>query len=306
MEFQTSIVLRFLSLLAIVFLTLATTACKEEKKFRIGVSQCSDDDWRKKMNEEINREILFHEDAEVEIISADDDPAKQAEDIRYFADSGFDIIIASPVEAEALTPVIKEVYDRGVPVILFDREINGDSYTAKITADNEGIGASAARYGLQMEGKPRKAIELRGLKGSTPATGRHEGFVREFTAGGGTVVAEDYGNWKMEESMPAAERLLREHPEADLIYAHNDRMAIGAAEAARKLGRNDIRIIGIDAAPSIGIKAVIDSVIDATFLYPPEGQRSVFALLERAWRLSNETPFMELASSSAGSRAQNL
>ncbi len=75
--------------------------------------------------------------------------------------------------------------------------------------------------------------------------------------------------------MPAAERLLREHPEADLIYAHNDRMAIGAAEAARKLGRNDIRIIGIDAAPSIGIKAVLDSVIDATFLYPPEGQRVV-------------------------------
>ncbi|MDE7418904.1 MAG: hypothetical protein K2N35_01695, partial [Muribaculaceae bacterium] len=70
--------------------------CQEEKKYRIGVSQCSQDDWRMKMNDEIQREIMYHEDATVEIRSADDDSRKQIEDIRYFVDNGFDIIIVSP------------------------------------------------------------------------------------------------------------------------------------------------------------------------------------------------------------------
>lgn len=73
--------------------------CREEKVWSIGVSQCSRDDWRSKMNDEINREIMFHKDAVVEIRSADDDNEKQIADIRYFADNGFDIIIAAPNEA---------------------------------------------------------------------------------------------------------------------------------------------------------------------------------------------------------------
>lgn len=66
--------------------------CSDDKVYRIGVSQCSQDDWRMKMNDEINREIMLHEDAMVEIRSADDDSRKQIEDIRYFVANGFDII----------------------------------------------------------------------------------------------------------------------------------------------------------------------------------------------------------------------
>ncbi len=261
-------------------LMLAFSSCKEEKVYRIGVSQCSDDDWRQKMNDEINREILFHEDAEVQILSANDNPEKQARDIRYFADNGYDIIIAAPVEAEKLTPVIAEVYKEGVPVILFDREINGDTYTAKITADNYGLGASAARYALQMAGHPRNAIEIRGLKGSTPADGRHSGFAEVFTKGGGTIVADGYGDWNEADALPLAEKLIKEHPEAEVIFAHNDRMALGASKAASQLGREDIKIIGIDAAPKIGVQAVADSLIDATFLYPTEGHRVIKTALD--------------------------
>lgn len=110
--------------------------CGEEKKYRIGVSQCSQDDWRMKMNDEINRETMFHDDVIVEIRSADDDSDKQIEDIRYYAENGFDIIIVSPNEAAKLTPTIKEVYESGIPVIIFDRNIIGDSYTARIGADD--------------------------------------------------------------------------------------------------------------------------------------------------------------------------
>lgn len=93
-----------------------------------------------KMNDEINREIMFHEDAIVEIRSADDSSTKQIEDIKYFVKNGFDIIIVSPNEAAALTPIIKEVYEEGVPVVIFDRNINGDTYTARIGVDDEGLG----------------------------------------------------------------------------------------------------------------------------------------------------------------------
>ena len=115
-----------------VTLSLVFYGCTENRTYKIGVSQCSSDDWRMKMNDEINREIMLHEDAEVEIRSADDNNDRQIEDIRYFADNGFDILIVSPNEAAALTPVIKEIYDKGIPVVIFDRNINGDSYTAQI------------------------------------------------------------------------------------------------------------------------------------------------------------------------------
>ena len=100
---------RLLTALLILSLLCIVPSCTEPRGYRIGVSQCSQDDWREKMNDEIEREIMFHEEAEVEIRSADDSNEKQIRDIRYFADNNFDIIIVSPIEAAALTPVIKEI-----------------------------------------------------------------------------------------------------------------------------------------------------------------------------------------------------
>lgn len=268
-------IFRTVFMITACFLLAAMCGCRREKTYRIGVSQCSQDDWRSKMNEEINREIMFHEDATVEIRSADDDNARQIADIRYFADNGFDIIIVSPNEAAALTPVIKEVYEKGIPVIVFDRNILGDSYTARIGVDDIGLGRSAAHYALSLVRPGSKALEVYGLRGSTPAEDRHKGFTEEFVSGGGTVVASEAADWNKEDAVPLVDSLLRRHPEVRLIFAHNDRMAIGASEVARKMGRDSIRIIGIDAAPSIGIQAVADSVIDATFLYPTEGHRLI-------------------------------
>ncbi len=264
---------RKIILVSLFAVLLSLLGCSEEKTYKIGVSQCSQDDWRMKMNDEINREIMFHEDAVVEIRSADDNNERQISDIRYFADNDFDIIIVSPNEAAALTPIIKEVYERGIPVVVFDRNINGDTYTARIGVDDEGLGRSAAHYALHMLGSEAKAIEIYGLSGSTPAEGRHKGFVGEFEAGGGTVLAGVPGNWNKEDAVQVVDSLLTVYPDVDLIYAHNDRMAIGASEVASRRGRRDIKIIGIDAAPEIGIRAVADSVIDATFLYPTEGHR---------------------------------
>lgn len=141
--------------------------------------------------------------------------------------------------------------------------------------DDIGLGRSAAHYALHMLGPGAKAIEIYGLRGSTPAEGRHEGFAKEFERNGGELLTSEAGNWNQEDAIPVADSLLRTYPDVDLIYAHNDRMAIGASEVARRQGKDHIKIIGIDAAPAIGIQAVADSVIDATFLYPTEGHRLI-------------------------------
>ncbi|MDE7159478.1 MAG: substrate-binding domain-containing protein [Muribaculaceae bacterium] len=263
----------------LVMLTLG--CCSESRKtYRIGVSQCSSDDWRSKMNDEIRREMLLHEDADIEIRSADDSSEKQIADIKYFLDNDFDIIIAAPNEMDALSPVIAEVYKRGVPVVLFDRTIHGDTYTAHIEVDNEQLGASAAQYVSHLLGPGVKALEIKGLGGSSPAALRHKGFQETFARNGGEVVASAEGKWNQETAEAVMDSMLRLHPEAQVVFAHNDRMAIGASNAARRAGRKDIKVIGVDGAPEIGIKAVTDSIIDATFLYPTEGHLLVQTALK--------------------------
>lgn len=279
---------KFTVILVLVLSLLVLSGCGQKKTFRIGVSQCSSDDWRSKMNEEIEREMMFHADAEVEIRSADDDSQRQIEDLRYFVDNDFDIIIVAPNEEEPLTPVVREIYESGIPVVIFDRDINGDSYTARIGVDNVGLGRSAAFYAANLEKGRCNVIEIRGLEGSTPASERHKGF--KTVADSLTtlnMIASGCAKWNQEDAVALADSLLRLYPQANLVYAHNDRMAIGASMAAKRLGRDDIKIIGIDAAPEIGIKAVVDSVIDATFLYPTEGHR----LIRRALDILNGSPY---------------
>ncbi|MDE6717664.1 MAG: substrate-binding domain-containing protein [Muribaculaceae bacterium] len=251
---------------------------REKAMYKIGISQCSDDDWRKKMNQEIEREVMVQPDVEVEIRSADDSNEKQIADIEYFVDNDFDLIIVAPNEAEALTPVIDKVYKQGLPVILFDRNINSDSFTAWQGADNDQIGHSAAHYAARLEreapGKG-KIIELRGRPGSTPALERHTGFAETVEENPSlNIIASAVGNWTYEEATPVIDSLYNIYPDVDIVYAHNDRMAIAASDVAKRRGLHP-RIIGVDAAPGIGIKAVKDSVIDATFLYPTEGHQLI-------------------------------
>lgn len=263
-----------LSILFSAFLILLFAgSCHHKKTYKIGISQCSSDDWRAKMNQEIQLEALLHDDIEVEIRSAHDDSQKQIEDLEYFASKGFDVIVVAPNEAETLTPEIKKIYESGIPVIIFDRNINDTTYTQRIGVNNTGLGELAAEYAVSRIPDSLKVIEIFGLPGSTPAQERSSGFKTILSEGHGKIIASASGNWNQEDATKVADSLLRLYPDANLIYAHNDRMAIGAAESAKNLGLDHIRIIGIDAAPQIGIKAVADGIIDATFLYPTEGHQ---------------------------------
>ena len=182
------------------------------------------------------------------------------------------------------------MYDRGIPVLLFDRNIHGDSYTAWQGADNSEIGRAAAGMAMNLaDGEHARVLEIRGLRGSTPAEERHAGFAGQAAAHPEhiSILGYGYGDWNASRAARVADSLLRLYPEANIIYAHNDRMAIAAAETARRLGLDGVRTIGIDAAPEIGLQAVADSIIDATFLYPTDGYR----LIRTAMAILHGEPF---------------
>lgn len=273
-------------LILFILLSLGAAGCapshpQKKRKYRIGVSQCSSDDWRQKMNDEIEREIMFNDNAEVEIRSAQDNNTRQISDIQYFIDNNFDIIIAAPNEAQAITPIIKKAFDKGIPVITFDRDIIGDSYTAHIEVDNTGLGASAAKYALATIPGSLKILEIQGAPNMTPTSRRHDGFAHVMADNPrASVMVSEYGNWNADRAAAITDSILNLHPDINLIYAHNDRMAIAAAEAARRRGAKNLHFIGIDGTPHIGIQAVKDGVIDATFLYPTDGQVLVNTALD--------------------------
>ena len=267
----------FRHLLLCLIILMTVTSCDDRKEVSIGISQCSSDDWRSKMNDELLLELSQHPEVEAEILSAEDSNEKQIEDIRHFIDSDVDVLIVSPREAEAITPVIEEARKKGIKVLTFDRETVGESYDNFYGADNHAIGMGVARYlkkRRQERGSfaPLEILEVRGLDESTPTRGRHSGFMEEL--GGDTdihLVASISSDWTDGPTERMVDSVLRLHPEINTIYAHNDRMGLAARKAADKLGRRDIFIIGIDAAPSIGLAGVESGQLDATFLYPTEG-----------------------------------
>ena len=270
-------------------MTFSGCGGNKEKVYKIGVSQCSGGDWREKMNDEIRREMLFHDDAVVEIRNADDDSEKQIADIRYFLDNNFDIIITAPNEADAITPVIREVYEKGVPVVIFDRRINGDYYTSYVDLDNRGIGRSAADYAASLSaGNPTDVLEITGLPGSTPAQERHQGFEKRMKDFPNLKIVESVAaDWSEEKAYNMADSMLNKYPQIKIIYAHNDPMAVGASRLVKERGRDDIKILGTDASPRSGMPAVKEGLIDATFIYPTEGRR----LIETAMSILHGDPY---------------
>ncbi len=274
----------------LALLALLLSACSTKKSYFIGVSQCSEDSWRTKMNSEIRRESYLYDNVRVEFASAKDDNRVQIAQIERFIEQGADLIIVSPNEAKALTPVINKAFDRGVRVVLVDRKSASDKYTAFIGADNVAIGRAVGHFvGEHLGGKGR-VMELQGLRGSSPAMERDSGF-REALAHYPQikVVANAYADWFEQKAESEAERMFKDVGGADLVFAQCDRMGIGAHQATQKLGIKGVKIVGVDALPTPGdgIEAVKNGTFLATFVYPTHGDE----VLKLAMNILEGRPF---------------
>ena len=284
--------MKYTKWIVILFCLLGMAACRQDApRFRIGVAQCSDDSWRHKMNDEILREAMFYDGVSVEIRSAGDDNHRQAEDIHYFIDKGVDLLIISANEAAPMTPIVEEVYQKGIPVVLVDRKILSDKYTAYIGADNYEIGRAVGNYiASSLKGKGN-VVELTGLGGSTPAMERHQGFMAAISNFPDVkLIDKADAAWERGPAEVEMDSMLRRNPKIDAVYAHNDRIAPGAYQAAKKVGREkEMMFVGIDALPGKGngLELVLDSVLDATFIYPTNGDK----VLQLAMNILEKKPY---------------
>ena len=276
----------------LLILTFIFNSCVENKKdFIIGVSQCSDDAWRRSMNEEMQREASFSGNIDLRIKTAYDNNQRQIRDIEELIAENVDLLIVSPNEAAPLTPVIEKAMDEAIPVILVDRKIASNKYTAFVGADNFQIGKEVGVYASKLLNGKGNIVEIRGLKGSTHDLDRHNGFVNSLSNFPEIkIVYESDGAWLRSEANKRMSEALSKVQSIDLVFAHNDEMAIGVYEALNS--SNDIKkpiILGIDALPGAdgGIERVLNGSIDATFIYPTGGEKAI----QTALQILNKKPF---------------
>lgn len=267
-------------LFLILSMTLLWSCTQPEDKFLIGISQCSQDEWRNKQNEEMLRQAAVERNMELEIRSVKDDSKKQIEDIRYFLDKKVDLLIVSPNETDAITPIVSEAYDAGIPVIVIDRKMNSNKYTAFIGADNVQIGEELGEYIAALcKNHPEKVFNLTGLPSSSSEIERNRGFMKVVEPlENAEIVGSVAADWLMETAEHVMDSVFQVHPDITLLAAHNDRMAIGAIKAAEKHNlQQKVKFIGVDAltSPGWGVEQVLNKKMLATVIYPTGGERVI-------------------------------
>ena len=261
--------------ISFAFLFLLSGCSKPGSPYFVGISQCSEDIWRYKQNKELEMGSYIFDNINLELMSADDSDQLQIQQIQEFVDKKVNLLIVAPNSTNKVTEVLDKAYDRGIPIILFDRKTNSDKFTAFMGADNYNIGQT---MGKLIAGHMKGAgtlVEITGLKGSSPAIERHNGFIDALKQYPGIrVISSELGDWTEKSGEKAMEEVLLKYDgHIDCLFGHNDRLAIGARRVAMSHGINNIIYYGVDALPTPGggIELVQKGILRASYIYPTQG-----------------------------------
>ena len=263
---------------------------RNTKKYVIGVSQCSEDIWRNKLNDELLMETYQHKDVELLFASAKDNDKLQTEQIEKFIQRGVDLLIISPNQVHSITPVIDKAYDKGIPVILFDRKTDSQKYTAFIGADNVKVGKTIGEFIAKTLHGEGKVIEIKGLDNSSPAIDRHKGFVQALSKYPDIHLKRTLsGEWTKESGYKSIKSAIADAKDCNIIWGQNDRMAEGAQRAMAEAGVYNVLYVGTDALPNKGggIEAVHNGKLLASYIYPTRGDM----VMQLAMRILKKQPF---------------
>lgn len=259
----------------ILSMALLSVACRNDvRHYHIGVSQCSEDIWRDKLNKEMLMTNYINNNVDIDIQSANDNSKKQIEQINDFIRKKVDLLIVAPNQLSSISPAIDKAYRAGIPVIMFDRKTNTDKYTAFIGADNVEVGRSMGKYIAEKLNGNGTVVEIMGLKGSSPVADRHKGFIEAVSNYPGIHIISLQGNWKENNAYDLMKRFLRKNPHINCVFGHNDRQAFGAYRAAKELGlTKKIMFMGVDGLPTRGggIECVQKGIFTGTYIYPTRG-----------------------------------
>ena len=285
------IIYRFCLLICILSLTIS---CKREgeKKFVVGVSHSSiNDSWRKAMVLDMQVKASEYPGLTLQIKDAGEDNDTQIKQIREFIKQRVDLVIISANESEPVTTAAVEAFRAGIPTIIIDRKIYSEEYTTFIGADNYEIGRAAGLF-INSLLKKRKTtiVEVWGREGSSSARDRHNGFSDALIHNDNVILKTVYERWHVNETKENI-ATLGLFDDIDIVYAHNDVMALAAREAIMEidsLAVKKIKFIGIDALPGKGkgIEAVSNGHLTASFVYPTGGTTAI----KVAWQILNGQP----------------
>lgn len=276
--------------LCFVGLLLLAGCNRNTKKYVIGVSQCSEDIWRNKLNDELLMETYQHKDVELLFASAKDNDKLQTEQIEKFIQRGVDLLIISPNQVHSITPVIDKAYDKGIPIILFDRKTDSQKYTAFIGADNVKVGKTIGDFIAKTLHGEGKVIEIKGLDNSSPAIDRHKGFVQALSKYPDIQLKRTLsGEWTKESGYKSIKSAIADAKDCNIIWGQNDRMAEGAQRAMAEVGIRNVLYVGTDALPNKGggIEAVHNGKLLASYIYPTRGDM----VMQLAMRILKKQPF---------------
>jgi len=241
------------------------------KHFTVGFAQAnSKDPYRQVQNAALREAAKSYPDIALTIQDAADNSETQIGQVETFLTQKIDLLLISPNEATPLTSVVGKVFDAKIPVVLMERGINSDKYTTWLGGDNKDIGKQAGEFLIKASKGQGKIIEIMGKAGATPTNDRHQGFTDVIQKSSGLKVVGSYNcNYQREPAQTYMENVLQKHTDFNIIYAHNDEMALGAIKAIKAAGKDpkNYIIIGIDGVQEEVVKAIIAGDMTATFEY---------------------------------------
>ena len=263
-------------------------SCSRQKQYRIGVSQCSNDGWRQKVNRELHTGEYLFDDLQISIASADNNNEKQVEQIDSFIREKVSLLVVAPSDMKTVAPAVSRAYKQGIPVILYDRKTNSSDFTAYIGSDNQEVGRLVANYMASSLAGRGHVLEITGIRGSSPVEDRHAGFQKAMKAFPGIQITTVEGDWTTETAEKLTQALVAKGDHFDAVFGHNDREAFGGQRALSKVGQKAISV-GIDGLPgeNEGISFVKNGKMTATYVYPTKGVE----IVKLAMKILNDEPY---------------
>ncbi|WP_433185758.1 substrate-binding domain-containing protein [Actinoallomurus sp. CA-150999] len=245
-----------------------------KKEFVIGYAQSNNaEPYRAQLNLQLKYFVKQHPGLKLLPISdAHQSSATQVSQVQSFIQQKVDVLIVSPNEPAPLTAAVQQACQAKIPVIILDRSVNTDCYTSFIGGDNYEIGKKAGEEAAKELPNGGNVVELRGILSDQPQIDRDKGFRDAIAANPKIkIIADREAKWLKDDAVPVMQQWLSRYPKIDLVYGHNDPMALGAYLAAKAQHREgQIKFIGIDglAIPDGGIRAVQLGELSSTFVYP--------------------------------------
>lgn len=203
----------------------------------------------------------------LKVADAQDDAARQADDIQNFISQNVDAILINPVDSKAVISSIKAANSANIPVILIDRGSEGGDVLTTVASDNVEAGKMAAEFVVKELGEKAKAFELSGVPGASATVDRGKGF-NKIAKTKLDVLSSQSANFDRAKALNTAQNMIQGHKDVQVIFAQNDEMALGAAQAVKSAGLKDILIVGIDGQPDAH-DAIKNGDITATIAQQP-------------------------------------